>query len=129
MSNRTTVERLLAGMATGASADMADLYAEDAVVELPFATPGGLRLDGRAAIREHFRRAGASPLRLRPTRLRLHETLDPAVIVAEYDYEGEVTTTGTTFVVANVQIITVRDGLIFASRDFHDHAAIAAALA
>ena len=121
------VERLLAGVAAGASADLADLYAEDAIVELPFGGPAGLRLEGRDEIREHFRRAGASPLRLRPARVRLHETRDAAVIVAEYDYEGEMTTTGARFVVANVQIITVRDGLIVASRDFHDHTAIAAA--
>jgi ketosteroid isomerase-like protein len=31
------------------------------------------------------------------------------------------------FVVANVQIMRVRDGLIVNSRDFHDHAGLAAA--
>jgi ketosteroid isomerase-like protein len=123
------VERLLAGAGEGPSANLADLYADDAVVELPFAKPAGLRLVGRAEIREHFQRAGALPLRLQPVRVHLHETRDPAVVVAEYDYEGEVTTTGATFVVANVQIVTVREELIVASRDFHDHAAIAAALA
>jgi ketosteroid isomerase-like protein len=123
------VERLLAGMAEGPSGALAELYAEDAVVELPFAGPTGLRLEGRAALRAHFERARDLTLRLVPVRVRLHETKDESIIVAEYDYEGEVTTTGAKFVVANVQIVTVRDGLIVASRDLHDHAAIAAALA
>jgi ketosteroid isomerase-like protein len=48
------------------------------------------------------------------------------VVVAEYDYQGEMTSTGRSFIVANVQIVRVRDGLIVRSRDFHDHAGMAA---
>ena len=97
-------------------------------MELPFAVPGGLRLEGRAALRQHFTRASSAPLRLVPQHVVLHETSDPEVVIAEYDYRGEVSSTGHTFVGSNVQIVRVRDGLIVASRDFHDHAAIAAAL-
>jgi ketosteroid isomerase-like protein len=107
---------------------LAQLYAPDAVVELPFARPGGLRLGGQAAIREHFRGAASAPLELRPVGLTIHRTADPEVVVADYDYEGTATATGRSFVASNVQIVRVRAGRIIASRDFHDHGAIAAAL-
>lgn len=87
-----------------------------------------LRLQGRAEIRRHFTGAGQIPLRLVPERVVLHETVDPEVVIAEYDYRGEVTTTGHTFTVSNVQVVGVRDGLIITSRDFHDHAGLAAAV-
>ena len=125
---RDVVERLLAGIAAGPTPGLAELYAEDATVELPFAGPGGVHLRGRAEIAEHFARAAQAPLRLVPEAVVIHETSDPELVVAEYDYRGEATSTGRSFVAANVQVVRVREGLIVASRDFHDHAAIAAAL-
>lgn len=121
------VQRLLDGIAIGPTPSLADLYAADAVVELPFARPGGLRLEGRAAIRDHFARAARAPLTLLPVAVTLHQTLDPEVVVAEYDYEGRAIETGRSFVVSNVQIVRVRAGRIVASRDFHDHAVMSAA--
>ena len=126
-SPQEVIERLLAGIASGATPALADLYAESAVVELPFAQPGGLRLVGREQIAQHFARAGRAPFRLRPINIKLHQTTDPEVVVAEYDYQGEMGSTGGKFVVANVQIVRVRNGLIVSSRDFHDHARMAAA--
>jgi ketosteroid isomerase-like protein len=123
------VRRLLEGIAAGPAPELADLYAIDAVVELPFARRGGLRLDGRPAIHDHFMRAARAPMSLRPVGVTIHVTADPEVVVAEYDYEGSAQGTGRSFVVSNVQIVRVRDGHIVASRDFHDHAAIAEAMA
>jgi uncharacterized protein len=125
---QAVVEQLLAGIAVGPSPVLADLYAEDAVVELPFARPGGLLLTGRAEIRQHFVNAAGAPLRLTPVEVTMHSTTDPELIVAEYDYDGQVLPKGRRFRVANVQIVRVRAGLIVASRDFHDHAGLAAAV-
>ncbi|GAA4995095.1 hypothetical protein GCM10025734_25550 [Kitasatospora paranensis] len=57
----------------------------------------------------------------------IRETGDPEVIVAEWDYRVHHRTTGRTFECANIQVLTVRDGLIVRSRDFHDHLALAVA--
>jgi uncharacterized protein len=121
------VERLLAGIAAGPTPQLAELYAPDAVVELPFARPGGLRLVGRQQLRDHFTSAARAPFRLQPQNVVLHQTTDPEVVVAVYDYEGEVRASGRRFTVSNVQIVRVQDGLITASRDYHDHAAMASA--
>ena len=57
----------------------------------------------------------------------VHETTDPEVIVAEYDYSGESLTTGKSFEAANIQVLRIRDGLIVFSRDYHDYLKITAA--
>jgi ketosteroid isomerase-like protein len=58
----------------------------------------------------------------------VHDTADPEVIVGEFDYHGQVSTTGRTFQVPNIQVLRIRDGQIVSSRDYHDHLALAAAV-
>jgi ketosteroid isomerase-like protein len=59
----------------------------------------------------------------------VHETKDPEVVIAEYDYDGLVTTTGRSFQVANIQVSRIREGQIVASRDYHNHPVLADAVA
>lgn len=68
------------------------------------------------------------PLELRARNVTMHQTSDPEVIVAEWDYDGLLTTTGRAFQVSNVQVSTVRDGQIAASRDYHNHLILAEVL-
>jgi ketosteroid isomerase-like protein len=125
---REVFERQLQTIASQNWSAMAELYADDAVVELPFNRPSPLRIDGRAQLEARGRAAHDLPLQLRPENLVIHETTDPEVIVAEFDYAGRVTTTGRTFRVANVIVARIRDGKIVASRDYHNHVAIGDAL-
>jgi uncharacterized protein len=127
-SPREVFARLLRGIADGAWPDLPGLYAEDAVVEQPFAAPQPTRLEGREAIRQHFATAARGPLELRASNVVVHETGDPEVIIAEFGYAGRVTTTGHAFRVANIQVLRVRDARIVSSRDYHNHLALAAAL-
>jgi ketosteroid isomerase-like protein len=120
-------ERLLRSITGRAWSELPGLYAEDAVVEHPFDMPGPSRLEGREQIRAHFNAAAALPLEMLARNIVVHETGDPEVIVAEFDYHGRVTTTGRSFIVSQVQILRVRDGLIVASRDYVNHFALAAA--
>ena len=108
----------LAGIAEGRFADVLDLYAEDAVVEQPFMQPQPLRIVGKDALRAHFAAAPAD-LELVADNVVVRQTEDPEVVVAEWDYtlDGRGS-------LANVIIMRVRDGLIVASRDYHNHAAI-----
>ena len=55
----------------------------------------------------------------------VHETSDPEVIVAEWDYDGLVTTTNRSFQVSNIRVSRVRNGQIVASRDYHNHLVLA----
>ena len=69
------------------------MYAPDALVEYPFALPAPARLDGREAIRRYFAAVARMPLELKARNITVHQTSDPEVIVAEWDYHGLVTTT------------------------------------
>lgn len=126
-SPSAVARRLIRGITEERWAEVPDLYAEDTVVELPF-SPQGTVLRGRKELAEHFAAAPARPLRMGASNIVVHETTDPEVVVVEYDYDGEVTTTGRTFTVPNILVIRVRDGRIVYSRDYHDHHAIGAAL-
>jgi uncharacterized protein (TIGR02246 family) len=101
----------------------ADLFAPDAVIELPFAGPPGMpaRLEGREAIRENARRVMASPLRLEDFEVaELYQTQDPEVVIAEMRAKGTVTTTGRPFTATSVQVLRIRQGHIVLFRDFAD---------
>jgi len=69
------------------------------------------------------------PLDLEVSNVTIHQTSDPEVVVGEFDYTGRVTTSRRTFRVANIIVMRVRDGEILSSRDYHNHAAIADAMA
>ena len=123
---RAVFDRLITGIAEGRFADLADLYAEDAVVEQPFMLPVPATIRGRDEVRHHFTRAVGGPIDLRPRNVVVHETTDPEVVIAEYDYDVRHTGTGRQSTVANVQVLRIRDGLIVETRDYHDHVRLAA---
>ena len=127
-SPREVFERLLEGIAARDWDTLAELYAPDAVVDVAFAPPHGFRLEGRAALAEHFATGASRSIRLSVRDLTIHETADPEVIVAEFAYDGLVTTTGRAFHVPNVIVARIRDGLIVSTRDYHNHLVLADAL-
>jgi ketosteroid isomerase-like protein len=55
----------------------------------------------------------------------LHPGADPELIVGEFDYVAEHTSSGATTRIANVFVLRVRDGQIVHSRDYSDHARFA----
>lgn len=124
-SPQEVLGRLLQGISDQRWLDLHELYAEDAVVEYPFALPARTRLQGREAIQRYFAAVARTPLRFRARDVVMHQTRDPAVIIVEYDYDGLITTTGRSFRVSNIQVSTVRDGQITASRDYHNHLVLA----
>ena len=96
-----------------------DLYAEDAVMEFPFAPPGRPgRLDGREAVRAYL--AGYPDLLdvHRVHDVELHRTIDETVLVAEFAVSGTVVATGTAYTARYIAVLTIVDGLIRRYRDY-----------
>ena len=106
------------------------LYAEDTVIEMPFAPPGVPTVSDAATFTQRIKAmAGNRPWTFTSARdVRVHETTDPEVIVAEYSLHGTVTATGAPLVSTYAMVITVRDGKIVHSRDYGNPLATAAAL-
>lgn len=121
---RHVLERLLLGISQDR---WHELYAEDAVVDYPFALPTPSRLEGRGAIQRYFAAVARMDVGLASRDVVLRETDDPEVVVVEYGYDGVARATGQTFQVSNIQVTRVRDGEIVASRDYHDHLVMAEA--
>jgi uncharacterized protein (TIGR02246 family) len=109
---------ILSGDADG----FADLFAPDAVIEVPFAPPGApARLEGREAIREYARHVVASPLRLEDFEVaERYQTQDPEVVIVEMRAKATLTTTGQSFAATSIQILRIREGQIVLFRDFAD---------
>ncbi|RSM41873.1 hypothetical protein DMA12_23280 [Amycolatopsis balhimycina DSM 5908] len=121
---RSVFDRFLAASVENRWDDLADLYAEDVTIEMPFTLPGVPReTKGREELRRRFSAAGQVRRLVKAENVVVHETSDPAVLVAELDLHGEVG--GSPFVSSYVMVMTIRDGLIAHSRDYTDTAAAA----
>jgi uncharacterized protein len=80
------------------------------------------RIEGREEIRAFFRagteRVQSAARRWEFRSVVVHETVDPEVIVTEFDVHGEVTETGEPYQFSNLQVLTVREGKIVSLRDY-----------
>ena len=113
---------LVEGVAAGRWAELPSLYAEQTHVVHPFDPLRQAALRTRDELREHFRPTGAGPrLDRRPANITIHETTDPEVIVAEFEYQGTNLDTGEPFTQPAIFVLRVRDGEIVESRDYFDH--------
>jgi uncharacterized protein len=119
--------QLVNGVAAGEWQSLPELYGEETYVVHPFHPLGSEPITSRAELEAHFRPpAGAPPL---PTRtvenVVIHETVDPEVIIAEFEYHGAAMDTGAPTVIPAVFVMRVRNGQILMSRDYLDHLASA----
>lgn len=113
---------LVNGLCEGRIGEVIDLYAERTDVSHPFDPLRGAGFTSREELRQHFaRRPARQTLKARATNIRIHETSDPEVIVAEFRYEIENLETGASSSYPCIFVMQVRDGKIVSSRDYVDH--------
>ncbi|MCA2224439.1 nuclear transport factor 2 family protein [Nonomuraea aurantiaca] len=113
---REVVDRFLRASVDGG---LADLYAPDVVIEIPFA-PAGIprRSQGREELRARFKAAEGVLRWERTDNVLIHETTDPEVVIVEFDIHGSLVASGRSVVSSYIMVIRVRDGLIVHSRDY-----------
>lgn len=122
LSPREVFLALVNGVAEERWDQLPGLYAEQTHVVHPFHPLRAAALQTRDELREHFRPTDASPrLKRTATNITIHETADPEVIVAEFEYQGTVVDTGEPFVLPGIFVLRVRNGEIVSSRDYFDH--------
>lgn len=116
----------------GQASDLTDgLWAEDVIVELPFAPPGTQQ---RWQGREEFSAFAAATRAALPVRLEevrnvvIHETTDPEVLVVEYELAGTVTTTGHHASAPFIGVLRARNGQIVHWREYQNTLAMAETL-
>ncbi|MEV0350307.1 nuclear transport factor 2 family protein [Nonomuraea sp. NPDC050680] len=113
---REVVDRFLRASVDGG---LADLYAPDVVIEIPFA-PAGIprRSQGREELRARFKAAEGVLRWERTDNVLIHETADPEVVIVEFDIHGCLVASGRSVVSSYIMVVRVRDGLIVHSRDY-----------
>src|SRR6266566_201636 len=123
LSPREVFLELVHGVAEGRSDDLPRLYAEQTHVVHPFDPLRAAPLRTRDALRQHFtpRASGGRELHRKPANIIIHDTSDPEVIVAEFEYQGTVAGTDEAFSLPCIFVLRVRDGEIVESRDYIDH--------
>lgn len=95
------------------------LWAEDGVLEFPFAAEGWpRRLEGKEAVAAYMRHYPDHIDVHDYPELRIHETTDPATIVVEMRGVGRLVETDAPFDMTYIAVVTVRDGLITSYRDY-----------
>ncbi|MCE7009613.1 nuclear transport factor 2 family protein [Kibdelosporangium philippinense] len=125
---RELVSRLIDLFAEGRFADVPNFYAQDCELEIRFALPTAQVVRGRDGIRAMVNAVDPSAYpKMAVSDLVIHETKDPEVIIAEWDYTGTAPD-GTPFRNGNIIVVRVRDGKVVHSRDYHNHIARAAAV-
>jgi ketosteroid isomerase-like protein len=132
---REVFHRLVDGVAKLVAGDLdqvdqlAALYAEQTDVTHPMAPLPQPPLRTREDLRRHFAdgpgRVGGALPDYRADNVVIHETTDPEVIVAEFEYRG--TGPNGPFALPCVFIMRVRDGHIVWSRDYSSRLASAQA--
>ena len=75
----------------------------------------------RCAPATSFASTSGPRLHRRAANIVVHETADPEVVVAEFEYQGTVADTGEPFVLPGIFVLRVRAGEIVSSRDYFDH--------
>jgi ketosteroid isomerase-like protein len=120
-SPREVFLALVNGIADGNPDGLPELYAEQIDVVHPFDPLRGAPLRSREELRGRMESLAARP---RPPRrvgnVTIHETTDPEVIVAEFEYQGT-SDAGEPYALPAIFVLRVRDGEIISSRDYHDH--------
>ncbi|GIH18810.1 nuclear transport factor 2 family protein [Rugosimonospora africana] len=109
-----------------------DLFADDVVIETPFAPPGHpTRIEGKQSFLDFANpRRAEFPVRFDGCRtVAIHDTADPATIVVEYELTGTSTRTDRTATATFIGVLTVREGKVTLWREYQNAAAIQQALA
>ncbi len=129
MKSEELVAHALELLLRGDMVAFAGLWAEDGVLEFPFAQPGfPRRLDGRAAVQDYLRDyPDLFDVREIPEQV-VHRTADAEVTVVEFTVNGTVVATQEPYTMSYIAVITVRDGEIQHYRDYWSPVAAAGVL-
>lgn len=97
-----------------------DLFAEDAVLEFPYASALSLpeRLEGKSAIYNYMKNASAQMQNLVFTNIRVYSTSNPNLLFAEVHGEAVIVATGRHYQQDYVMQLETRDGLIIHYREY-----------
>jgi ketosteroid isomerase-like protein len=127
VTNRELLRRVFDAFGAADVAALDDLYTDDYVLELPYAKPEPVRVEGRSAVQEYLTRA-FTVFRFQLAITEVNELAD-GDLVAEYTSDGTVVTTGKRYANTYVGIWRFRDGRVRSTKEWYDPIVSAEAVA
>jgi uncharacterized protein len=130
-TSREVVEQVLRASREMDTETFVGLIAPDGYVEWPY-LPAGLpsRVEGREGIRAFLTARAEGLVRFDEYRNTvIHETVDPEVVIVEYDAHGIVVPTGAPLHQTVIAVLRVKDGLVVSYRDYLNPLVLAETLA
>ena len=130
-TSREVVEQVLRASLDQDTDTFVKLMAPDGYVEWPY-RPEGIpgRVEGRERIREFLTAQANGLVKFAEYRNTvIHETVDPEVVIVEYDAHGTVVPTGAPLHQTIIAVIRVEDGLVVSYRDYLNPLVLAETLA
>jgi ketosteroid isomerase-like protein len=101
-----------------------EMFAEDGVMEFPYALPSPRRVEGREALAAHLSFLASRIEFLSVSDVVKHETGDPDVYIIEFAGFGRSVATGEPFEQRYISVIRVRHGRIVHYRDYWNPIAV-----
>jgi uncharacterized protein len=130
-ASREVVEQVLRASLKQDTEAFVNLMAPDGYVEWPY-RPAGVpdRVQGRERIREFLTTQAGGLVSFDEYRNTvIHETVDPEVVIVEYDVHGTVIPTGAPLHQTIIAVLRIRDGLVVSYRDYLNPLVLAETLA
>jgi ketosteroid isomerase-like protein len=101
-----------------------EMFAEQGVMEFPYALPSAKRLEGRQALAAHLGYLARLVELIDVSDVSKHQTGDPEVFILEFASSGRAVATGEPFEQRYISVIRVREGHIVHYRDYWNPLAI-----
>jgi uncharacterized protein len=110
--------------------DPSPMWAEDVVIETPFAAGGPKRVEGRDNFLARTKTSRETiPIHVEEMRnVVVHETTDPNKIIVEYELVGVLVATGKRESALFIAVMEIRDGLLTLWREYQNTLAMAQAI-
>lgn len=101
-------------LSSGRTAEWAELFTEDGVLEHPYAPDAEgyeKKIAGRENLAEYIKVFPAT-FDIEFVNLRFHETIDPTLVIAEFNSVGKLVPTGEPIEQTYISVVETRDGKI-----------------
>lgn len=124
-NNTATLQQIRERLSHGDWAGLRDFWAEDGVMELPYALKGTAeRIEGRDAIVENQVAAQAIFTRFETPEFTSFPTTDPDLFFAEYTSDADVKMTGRLYRNRYVGVFRFRDGMLVHWKEYFNPSVI-----
>ena len=119
MGNEALLREAFDAIGRADTARLAELYADDYVLEFPYSKPEPNRVEGLANVLPYLD-AAFQVFRFTLTITNVYEVVGGDTLVAEYTSEGTVVPTGKPYNNTYIGVWTFRDGKVASTREYYD---------